>query len=170
MIESSDWFSARENFRAAGRVRDALPRLASCLLLAAASLAAAPAAAGPAQTGTLGLRLAVRSNAGQVGCLLFNSERGYPKDPKAAIQRKWCSIAHLESVCRFDPIPAGTYAVACFHDENKNGKLDTGLFGIPSEGTVASNGATGFMGPPSFERARFSFTGNATELWLKMAY
>jgi len=30
---------------------------------------------------------------------------------------------------------AGTYAVACFHDENKNGKCDTGLFGIPTEGT-----------------------------------
>jgi len=171
MIESNDWVPARENFRAAaGRLAYALPKLASRLLFMGASLAAAPAAAGPARAGTLGLRLALRNNSGQVGCLLFNSERGYPKDPKAAIQRKWCSIANLESVCRFDPIPAGTYAVACFHDENKNGRLDTGLFGIPSEGTVASNNAKGFMGPPSFERARFSFTGNATELRLTMAY
>ena len=34
----------------------------------------------------------------------------------------------------------GTYAVACFHDANKNGKLDTGIFGIPQEGVCASNG------------------------------
>jgi len=64
----------------------------------------------------------------------------------------------------------GTYAVACFHDENKNGVLDTGLFGIPSEGIVSSNHAKGFMGPPKFEDAKLSFSGRATELRLKIGY
>jgi uncharacterized protein (DUF2141 family) len=68
----------------------------------------------------------------------------------------------------FEPIPAGTYAVACFHDENKNGRLDTGLFGIPTEGTVVSNHAKGFMGPPSFGNARFWFSGTAYEVQLRM--
>lgn len=63
-----------------------------------------------------------------------------------------------------------TYALACFHEENKNGKLDTGLFGIPSEGTVASNQAKGFMGPPSFKDAKFAFSGGSTELRLRMGY
>jgi uncharacterized protein (DUF2141 family) len=116
------------------------------------------------------MRLALRNNNGQVGCLLFNSEKGFPKVPNAALQRKWCPIANSESVCPFDPIPSGTYAVACFHDENKNGKLDTGLFGVPSEGTVASNNAKGFMGPPSFNDAKFSFPAVPMELRLKMNY
>jgi uncharacterized protein (DUF2141 family) len=67
-------------------------------------------------------------------------------------------------------MPAGTYAVACLHDENKNGKLDTGLFGIPKEGTVASNHAKGFMGPPSFDKAKFSFSGTASTMDLRMGY
>ncbi len=96
--------------------------------------------------------------------------QGLPKDRSAAAQTKWCAIANKESLCSFDPMPAGTYAVACFHDENDNRKLDTGLFGIPTEGVVASNHAEGIMGPPSFGDAKFSFTGAATELRLKMAY
>jgi uncharacterized protein (DUF2141 family) len=116
------------------------------------------------------MRLALRNGDGQVGCLLFSSERGFPKDPAAAAQQKWCSIKNAESRCSFDPIPAGIYAVACFHDENGNGKLDTGLFGIPTEGTVVSNNAKGWMGPPSFKAAKFSFAGRPTELPLAMSY
>ena len=85
--------------------------------------------------------------------------------------RSRCTNARVgASTCAFDPIPAGTYAVACFHDENKNGRLDTGLFGIPTEGTVVSNHAKGFMGPPSFEKARFTFAGVPSELQLRMGY
>jgi uncharacterized protein (DUF2141 family) len=122
-------------------------------------------------TGVLSVRVvSLRNDHGQVGCLLFASDRGYPKDPNAAIQRRWCSIQGAESVCRFDPIAAGTYALACFHDENKNGKLDTNFLGIPNEGTVASNQAKGFMGPPHFNDAKFSFSGAATELRLRISY
>jgi uncharacterized protein (DUF2141 family) len=102
--------------------------------------------------------------------VLFNSPHGFPKDPGAAVQRLWCPIAGAEASYSFDPVPAGTYAVACFHDENKNGKLDTGLLGIPKEGTVASNQAKGFMGPPSFEAAKFRAASGALELRLTMEY
>src|SRR5438552_3406736 len=77
-----------------------------------------------------------------------------------ALQRVWCAINRGERTCRFDPTRAGVYAVACFHDENGNGKLDTGLFGIPKEATAASNDAKGTMGPPKFNDAKFSFPGN----------
>jgi len=101
--------------------------------------------------------------------MLYNAARGFPTDPNAASQKRWCAITGATSTCTFDPIAPGTYAVACFHDENGNGKLDTGIFGIPKEGTVVSNHAKGFMGPPSFDKARFSFSG-ATTLVLHMGY
>jgi uncharacterized protein (DUF2141 family) len=136
----------------------------------AASLVTTSVHADPPTTATLTMRLALRNGSGQVGCLLFQSAKGFPTDPNSALQRKWCSIANSESVCPFDPIPAGTYAVACFHDENKNGKLDTGLFGIPTEGTVASNDAKGRFGPPSFDAAKFQFAASPIELRLKVNY
>jgi uncharacterized protein (DUF2141 family) len=113
---------------------------------------------------------ALRSGAGQVGCMIYGSAKGFPTDPSAALQRRWCPIEKNASTCAFDPLPAGVYAVACFHDENGNGKLDTGLFGIPKEGTVVSNHARGVMGPPSFDDAKFSLPGGARELALRMGY
>jgi uncharacterized protein (DUF2141 family) len=144
--------------------------VASTLLLGALGLVAHSASADSQAKATLTIRLVVKDNVGQVGCTLFNSEKGFPKDGSAALQRKWCAIQKLESVCPFAPIPAGTYAVACFHDENKNGKVDTNLIGVPTEGTVASNNARGSMGPPRFEDAKFSFSGKPTELRLKVNY
>jgi uncharacterized protein (DUF2141 family) len=143
-------------------------RLLAAALLLGATSARADA---PAAKGVLSVRLVeLRNNDGKVACALYNSERGFPKDHGAAMQTRWCPIANKESSCTFDPIPPGTYAVACFHDENNNGKLDTGLFGIPKEGVVASNHARGSMGPPSFKDAKFVFQGAATELRLKMGY
>jgi uncharacterized protein (DUF2141 family) len=142
--------------------------------LAAASvalIAASSSRADPPATGVLTVRIsALRSSSGQVGCTIYDSPKGFPGDATAALQRRWCPIANAASACAFDPLPAGVYAVACFHDENKNGKLDTGLFGIPKEGTVVSNHAKGFMGPPSFKDAKFSFDGTARDLPLRMGY
>lgn len=145
-------------------------RLTGLFLAVGASLVALTAGADAPTTAVLTMRLSLKNSSGQVGCALYNSEKGFPRDPNSALQVKWCAIGNSESVCAFNPIPAGTYAVACFHDENKNGKLDTGLFGKPTEGTVSSNNAKGFMGPPSFKDAKFSFPGTPTELRLKMNY
>lgn len=121
-------------------------------------------------SGVLGARLTLRSDKGHVGCTLYDSARGFPTDPSAAKQLKWCTIENHVSLCSFDPIPAGTYALACFHDENDNKKLDTGLFGIPTEGTVVSRRAKGVMGPPSFDDAKIAFSGRDTTLDLPMDY
>lgn len=149
--------------------RTSMNRLAC--IVGAAVVSTTYARADAITTGVLSIRLVgLRNDHGRSGCMVFDSEKGFPKDPNAALQRIWCPIAGSESTCNFAPIPAGTYAVACFHDENGNGKCDTGLFGIPTEGTVASNQAKGFMGPPSFKDARFAFPGRTTELQLRMGY
>ena len=47
---------------------------------------------------------------------------------------------------------------------------DIRWLGIPTEGVVASNHATGTFGPPSFADARFVFPGTPTDLALTMKY
>jgi uncharacterized protein (DUF2141 family) len=100
---------------------------------------------------------------------LYASAVGFPVDASKAAQQKWCPIEAAAATCRFDPVPMGHYAVACFHDENGNKVLDTKLFGMPAEGTVVSNNAKGFMGPPSFEKAKFPLSAS-TEIELRMNY
>jgi uncharacterized protein (DUF2141 family) len=145
--------------------------LAALAVAGSLLLAVSTSSADPPATGVLTVRLtSLRSSDGQVGCMIYGSAKGFPTDSSAALQRRWCAVANATSTCAFDPVPAGTYAVACFHDENKNGRLDTGLFGIPREGTVVSNHAKGFMGPPTFDKAKFRFSGAASELQLRMGY
>jgi uncharacterized protein (DUF2141 family) len=51
----------------------------------------------------------------------------------------------------FDSIPPGEYALSAYQDENDNYKLDTKIFGIPTEKYGFSNNAKGKMGPPAYE-------------------
>ena len=53
----------------------------------------------------------------------------------------------------FAGLAPGDYAVAAFHDADGNGELGQNIVGMPTEGFGFSNGATGFMGPPSFDKA-----------------
>ncbi len=62
--------------------------------------------------------------------------------------------AHSGSVTVDVPsVPAGTWAVMAYHDENDNEKLDRNPMGIPSEGYGFSNGAIAKYGPPQFKQA-----------------
>jgi uncharacterized protein (DUF2141 family) len=97
----------------------------------------------------------IHNDKGTLYLSLYNGEKGFPKDPKAAFRLAYARIVNGISTFRFDHLPQGTYAVACYHDENNNGKLDDNLFGIPTEGTGASNDAKGFFGPPKFRDAKF---------------
>lgn len=65
--------------------------------------------------------------------------------------RQPARIGSLRFVLR--DLSPGRYAVSAFHDENDNGKLDTKLFGIPSEGYGFANDPNTTFGPPKFEAA-----------------
>ncbi|QLG45097.1 DUF2141 domain-containing protein [Costertonia aggregata] len=53
-------------------------------------------------------------------------------------------------------LPKGKYALAVFHDENDNGKLDTNWLGIPKEKVAFSKAKMKTFGPPSFEECAFT--------------
>jgi uncharacterized protein (DUF2141 family) len=97
----------------------------------------------------------LRNDQGKVYFSLYRSAQGYPKQPAAAFRLLAGSIVKNKCIVEFDNIPKGIYAIACFHDENNNGKLDANFIGIPKEGTGASNNAKGSMGPPKFRDAQF---------------
>lgn len=99
-----------------------------------------------------------RSDAGRAFCACWRGPEGYPR-VRAAAFREAIDRELEDHAARmyFDRMVPGEFAVACFHDENANNDLDRTLFGIPLEGTGASNGARGFMGPPRYEDARFTY-------------
>jgi uncharacterized protein (DUF2141 family) len=112
----------------------------------------------------------LHNDEGQVLCALFSSREGFPKESEKAVARVTSPAAQKVAVCEFSGISPGRYAIATFHDENSNGKLDTNFMGIPREGVGASNDARSHLGPPKFGSAAFSFPGGRMELKIRINY
>jgi len=112
----------------------------------------------------------LHSSDGEVDCALFNSPDGFPDHLEKAIKTIKSKIANEQAVCVFEGVAPGDYAISEFHDENRNGKLDRNFLGIPKEGVGASNGATGHMGPPKYEAARFQYSGGLAVMTIQTHY
>jgi uncharacterized protein (DUF2141 family) len=112
----------------------------------------------------------LRNDKGQVMCALYSSAEGFPKDGNKALKQVKAPISNGHATCDFSGIGPGTYAVAVFHDENANGKMDTNFVGMPREGVGASNDAQGHFGPPPFDKAAFRFTGGRMDLKINVRY
>lgn len=69
--------------------------------------------------------------------------------------------AHAGEVSLRLEVPPGVWAAQAFHDENRNGKIDRNLLGIPTEGLGFSNDAPFRFGPPKFADAAFKLAAPA---------
>jgi uncharacterized protein (DUF2141 family) len=112
----------------------------------------------------------LRSDTGNVAVALYNSADGFPEDSNKVFRAAIGDARDGESTVTFSSIPFGTYAIAVLHDENRNGRMDKGLFGIPKEGYGFSNDAMGFMGPPGFDKAGFSCGNDTVSVTIRIGY
>ena len=108
-----------------------------------------------AQTGTIAVKVTQIDvkEGGKVKIGIYDS-KGFPvvgKELNGIILKvTGTSITHV-----FKNIPVSKYAIAVFQDENSNGKLDTDLFGAPTEPYGFSKNEYGMFGPPDFEDVSF---------------
>jgi uncharacterized protein (DUF2141 family) len=128
-------------------------------LLALAATVAAQQSASPAAGGyTLKLFVeGVNSDGGNIGVLVFNSDKGWAEDRTIAL-RDVVVPAHPGTVTVEIPnLPAGdTYAISVAHDVNKNHKVDRNWIGKPKEQWAMSNNPHATIKTPSFSSARFA--------------
>jgi uncharacterized protein (DUF2141 family) len=73
-----------------------------------------------------------------------------------------------ETVVTIKGVPAGTWAVLAYQDENSNGELDRNLVGIPRENYGFSRDARGRFGPPSFEDAAMPIRDEAATATMRL--
>ena len=96
-----------------------------------------------------------KNSNGVVVCALFDKSGWLTKPVKPA----WGKIKADRALCLFSDVRPGTYGISAYHDENKNGKLDTNVVGMPIEDYCASRDARGTFSAPSFEDAKFDYKG-----------
>lgn len=105
----------------------------------------------------------IRSSKGAVVCQLYSGAAGFPEKQAlrtvtAPIREKGPKSGELTATCSFGAVPPGRYAVAVLHDEDGDGVMKKGLFGIPQEGYGTSNNHTHPFSSPTFDEASFPIT------------
>jgi len=108
-----------------------------------------------------------KNNDGDCRFALDNSESIYESEDTVWIG-KVLPIENKQVVVVIDSLQYGEYAVRVFHDENKNGEIDANIFGIPTEDYGYSNDASGWFGPPSWEKAKFVFNKPEMKITIKV--
>jgi uncharacterized protein (DUF2141 family) len=111
----------------------------------------------------------LRTDRGLARCFLFRGPEGFPGGVEKSIARLSSAVHQHAAQCVFEGIPAGEYAISCYHDENSNDHFDTNFLGLPREGYAVSNDVIGLFGP-KYPDARFTFDGGERELRARFFY
>ena len=106
---------------------------------------------------TTSLKLTVKniqSTTGNLFVNVFDSEDTFLGDTKVVAKEVVLEGLLKDGAAEVELVlPYGTYAIAVYHDDNANGKLDHGFFGIPAEPMGLSNNHVPRFGPPKFAKA-----------------
>ncbi|MGY5451419.1 DUF2141 domain-containing protein [Agarivorans sp. MS3-6] len=110
----------------------------------------------------------INSTDGQVVLRVWDSDESYLKQPLLIkmIPAKNANNAVLRFTVSHS-LPSEC-AINVFHDKNSNGQLDTNWLGIPNEPTGMSNNAKGRLGPPSYQEAKISLSGQEQVFTIKI--
>ena len=112
----------------------------------------------------------VRSDDGLVAALIYDSNPdNFLKNGKKLHRVRQPASSGLTTVCLPMPEP-GVYAIAVFHDENANKRLDRGILGIPSEGYGFSNNPSFRLGPPELDEVLIELKGGRIEVEVDLTY
>ena len=101
----------------------------------------------------------VTAGGGSVYVAVYSNEENYTADISFAAFILDASKATLSQEL---DLPAGEYVVAVFQDANNNGKLDTGLFGIPTERFGFTNYSRGI--PGNFQKLKIPVNASQTKI------
>jgi len=95
----------------------------------------------------------VRTLKGDVYIALFNVKNAFPEGKPMEGKKLEANDKSVQATFSVEP---GDYAIAVYHDENGNGKMDKRVFGIPKEPYGFSNNFRPTMSAPKFNDCRFS--------------
>jgi uncharacterized protein (DUF2141 family) len=111
----------------------------------------------------------LRNANGDVHIAVYDRADAFPES-EGMISEVKVAISGNQARHVFKNLRPAFYAVAVYHDENANHDFDTGFLGLPLEGYAFSSGARVFLGPPSFDEAKFALPAEGAEAVIKMTY
>ncbi len=111
----------------------------------------------------------IRNSKGYIRYAIFDNEKHFLSTKTGFIDAGSVKAQKGSIKIKTNSIPDGFYAISVFHDENNNEKVDTNIFGIPTEGFGFSNNPTLYLGPPKFKECLIEKKSN-TKLNIEIKY
>ncbi len=111
-----------------------------------------------------------RNDDGQALIYLYPDARGFPENEAPGVRKFVGKIVAQQIALQIDNLPYHAYALAVLHDENRNGRMDKNLLGVPLEGFGFSRNPTHLFGPPGFSEARFLMLGRHQKQRISIQY
>ena len=131
---------------------------------------AATAATPTVQSGSLRVILkGFRNNDGETNVILYKDAYTFPDKPDKCLSNLWTKVSKGYAEVTFPNIPYGEYALAAYHDENSNHRLDLSVIGIPKEGIAISNDAKGLF-LPRFKDAKIQINSPTKTIVMTIGY
>jgi uncharacterized protein (DUF2141 family) len=103
----------------------------------------------------------LKNTSGLLCYSMFSGPDGFPDDANRVVSAKCFEISEKSFTFTLEQLKPGSYALAFHHDENRNGKMDKNILGIPKEEIGFSNNAKIRLdppGPPKYEDAKIEVT------------
>jgi len=107
----------------------------------------------------------VRVLEGTVHIALFRPGKDFPEGKPLEGRRMEVASKSVQMMFSVEP---GNYAIAVYHDENGNGKMDKRMFGIPKEPYGFSNNFKPVMSVPKFSDCQFTVGASGKIISIKL--
>lgn len=107
----------------------------------------------------------LRASKGAVYVALFRSVKDFPEGRPTESRKLDAGGKSVQALFSVEP---GDYAIAVYHDENGNGKMDKRMFGIPKEPYGFSNNVKPVMSAPKFGDCKFSVGDSGKAISIKL--
>lgn len=91
---------------------------------------------------------------GKIMVAVYQNSENFPKTDKSFKKYSFPVKSKVMTVELDGLLENETFAIAIYHDENDNDKLDENMFGMPTEKYGFSNNARETFSAPSFESAK----------------
>lgn len=147
-----------------------------------AAAPAAPAASSPPTAPTTGPAAAaraatltvtvtdLRNRTGQLVFGVFTAADGFPTTQAKSVNWQVKDPIGDGAVTFTCSLPPGKYGASVLHDENRNGDMDRGAFGIPKEGYGVSNNPKPKLRQATFDESTFTLPPEGAAVTISLQY
>jgi len=110
----------------------------------------------------------IENTEGVIEIGLYNDKEDFPT-PNKQYKKVRKKIFSNKLVYTFNDLPKGKYAIAIYHDENKDSKCNRNFFGIPTEAYAFSRNFRPWLSKPDFSDCSVYLDKDKT-ISIKMVY